>query len=105
MRYFYENDGDTDKRIGCGFGNLRMHTEGRSHYALVDPTATADNSFVCDAGVLVAADPDQFGKEDISIVTRGYVLEMKRHPDFQFMYVLISSMDDTNDDGTAETFT
>ena len=82
-----------------------MHAQGRNHYAPVGSTATTGNSVVCGAAVLVAADPDQFGEEGICIVTRRHILEMKHDPDFQFMCVLISSMDHTNDDGTAETFT
>ena len=82
-----------------------MHAEGRNHYALAGPTVTTCNSIVCGAAVLVAADPDQFGEEPIFIATHGQVLEMKRGPDFQSMYVLMPPMDHTNEDGTVETFT
>ena len=92
VRYFYKDEDDT----------ASVHAEGRNHYALVGPTDATGNSIVCDAAVLVVADSGQFGKEDTFIVTRGHVLEIKRGPDFQFMYVLMSSMDHTNDGGTEE---
>ena len=104
VRYFHEDDDENGKGVGCGFDNLCVHAEGRNHYALVDPTATTCKSIVCGAAVLVVADPDQFGEEHIFIVTREHALEMKHDPDFQFMYVLMSSMDHTNVDDTAETF-
>ena len=81
-RYFYENNGDTGKRICCDFEDLYLHAEGRNHSTLVGPTATTGNSIVCGAAVLVAVDPGQFGKEDIFTVARGHILEMKRGPDF-----------------------
>ncbi len=82
-----------------------MHVEGCNYYAPGGPTAATYNSIVCGAAVLVAADSDQFGEEGIFIVMCGHILEMKRGPDFQFMYALMSSMDHNDDDGTAETFT
>ena len=81
-----------------------VHTEGRNHYVLVGPTATMRNSIVCGAEVLVAADRGQFRIDPIFIITCGHVPEMKRDPDFLFMYALISPMDHTNGGGTVETF-
>ena len=78
VRYFYENDDDTGKRIGSGLNNLCVCAEGHNHYAPVGPTDTTGNPVVCGAAVLVAADLDQFVEEPIFIVTRGHVPEMKR---------------------------
>ena len=106
MRYFYE-DGDEEKgrRIGCAFENLFVHGEGRNYYAPVGPTARTGNAIVCAAAVLFPVDTDSHGFKDIFILTRTCVLEMKRDPNYQFIYAQMVSIDDTDSEGVVETYT
>ena len=106
VRYFSKDDaGEKGNRIGCAFENLCVRGEGRAYYALVDPTPRAGNEIVSAAAVLVPCDPDSHGVADIFELTRTYVLEMKRSPNFQFIYAVVMCIDNTDSDGVVETST
>ena len=82
-----------------------VHAEGRKYHALVGPTAHTGNAILCAAAVLSPADPDSHGVEDIFILTRTYVLEMLRGPNYHFMCAQKVSIDDTDSEGVVETYT
>ena len=106
MRYFYEDDGEQNgKRIDCAFENMYVHGRGCTYYALVGPTAPTGSAIVCADMVLFPADPDSHGVEDVFILTRTCVLEMKRGPNYQFIYAQMMSIDDTDSEGVVETYT
>ena len=82
-----------------------MHGEGRAYYTLVGPTPRTGEEIVCAAAVLDPCDPDTHGIAAIFEVTRTCVLEMKRDPNDQFMYAVMSAIDNTDSEGVVETFT
>ena len=106
VRYFHEDDGEQNgRRIGCAFESLYVHGEGRTYYALVGPTPRTGEEIVCAAAVLVQYDPDTHGVAAIFELTRTSVLEMKRDPNYQFMYAVVSAIGDTDSEGVVGTFT
>ena len=56
------------------------------------------------AAVRVQCDPDNHGVAAIFELTRTCVLEMKRDPNFQFIYAVMTSTDDTDSKGVVENF-
>ena len=82
-----------------------MHGEGRTHYALVGPTPRTGNEIVCAAAVLIPWDPGTHGGAANFKLTRTCVLEMKRGPNYLFVYAVMTSIDDTYSEGVVETFT
>ena len=82
-----------------------VHGKGCNYYAPADPTARTGSAILCATAVLFPADPGSNGVEDIIILTRTCVLEMKRGPNYQSMYAQMLSIDDMDSEGVVETYT
>ena len=59
---------------------------------------------MCAAAGLVPCDSDIHGIEPIFEITRTYVVEMKRDPNYHFMYAVMSAINDADSEGVVETF-
>ena len=50
-------------------------------------------------------DPDQYGVDDVYVLTRTCVCKMTRGRDMQFAYAIMESDEHTDDNGVTETYT
>ena len=103
--YFYENDETDGVRIGCSFENFCVRLVGREHYALVGPTPLTGGAVVCAMAALLPGDPDQYGVDDVYVLTRTCVCEMSRGRDMHFAYAIMHSDEHTDEAGVTETYT